>query len=96
MYHGMILKDDPCVEEKHLNNHSLSNGIISQDEKSPLVIIPGLKLTLNIMHRTRQSGDTSKMSHDFYLILLGLSRINSKMKPRKYYFNKSKLLLMFG
>lgn len=42
MYKGMILKDDPCLEEKHLNYHSLSNGIISQDEKSPLVIIPGL------------------------------------------------------
>lgn len=72
MYHGMILKDDPCIEEKHLNYHSLSNGIISQDEKSPLVIIPGLQLTLNIMHRTRQSGDTSKMPHDFYLILPGV------------------------
>lgn len=42
MYNGMILKDDPCLEEKHVHYHSLSNGIISQDEKSPLVIIPGL------------------------------------------------------
>lgn len=42
MFNGMILKDDPCLEEKHVHYHSLSNGIISQDEKSPLVIIPGL------------------------------------------------------